>query len=315
MRQGVVNIDSEGTSSQPQMFVRRRGSQRATRSRTAPYLFVSLAVLVVIVTNIIPLVTTIWDTVHKNSLLSSEHPFVGFENYLHVLSDPAFQGALVNTLEYVGIGIIGVLVVGMPFALWVQGVKHGKGLLITMIIIPWAVPGTVNGAIWSLIFSPSNGILNGILKQLNLINHDILWLQGSRGLPVVALTLLWQAVPIGALILLAGLDHIPHELYEQCRVDGAGAFRAFWSVTLPLLRPAIAITMVQTAITGIGIFDQIYVLNGNASSTLSIVQQTYLYAFKNLDFGFGVSAAMVSTIISFSVSILVLKFIYREVEF
>ncbi len=294
---------------------RRRENNRATRSRTTPYLFVSFAVLVVIATNIIPLIITFWDTLHTNSLLSANYAFVGFRNYSHVLSDTAFQGALVNTLEYMAIAIVGVLVVGLSFALWVRGAKHGKGLLVTMIIIPWAVPGTINGAMWSLIFSPSNGVLNGILRQLGFIKQDILWLQGSTALPVVALTLLWQAVPIGALILLAGADHIPHELYEQARVDGAGVYRAFWSVTLPLLRPAIAITIVQTGITGIGIFDQIYVLNGNASSTISIVQQTYLYAFKNLDFGFGVSLAMISTLLSFMVSLLVLKFIYREVQF
>jgi multiple sugar transport system permease protein len=297
------------------LFVRRRVSQGSPRSRTAPYLLVAGAVIVVICTNLIPLAVTLWDSLHKNSLLVNGHPFVGLSNYSNVLRDPAFQGALVNTLEYVVLAVAGVLALGLLFALWVRGAKHGKGLLIMMIIIPWAVPGTVNGAIWALILSPVNGFLNGVLKQLHLIDHNILWLQGPGALPLVCLTLVWQAVPIGALILLAGVDSIPVELYEQCRVDGAGHLRTFASVTLPLLRPAIAITMVQTALTGVSIFDQIYVLNGNAPSTISIVQQTYLYAFKNLNFGLGVSAAMISTIISLVVSLSVLAFVYREVEF
>jgi multiple sugar transport system permease protein len=271
--------------------------------------------LIVIGTNIVPLGRTIWDSLHADSLLAQAHPFIGLKNYAKVLNDPAFRVALVNTLEYVGLTIVGVLGLGLPFALWVRGVRHGKALLITMIVIPWAVPGTVNGAIWSLIFSPTSGFLNGVLRELGIIHGDVLWLQSAGALPLVCLTLLWQALPIGALILLAGRESIPSDLYEQARVDGAEAGRAFWDITLPLLRPAIAITVVQTAITAVNIFDQIYVLNGNAPPTLSLVQQTYLYAFNNLDFGLGLSAAMVSTLISLGVSLAALAFVYREVEF
>src|SRR5665647_87129 len=299
----------------PNNRVRRTGRRIGTRSRITPYIFVAAAVIVVICTNAIPLSITIWDSLHADSLLVAAHPFVGLKNYAGVLGDPAFQGALANTLEYVVLAVIGVLALGLSFALWVRGAKYGKGLLITMIIVPWAVPGTVNGAIWSLIFSPINGLLNGILKQLHIISSDVLWLQGPGALPLVSLTLVWQALPLGALILLAGLENIPMELYEQAQIDGASHLRAFWSLTLPLLRPAIAITVVQTAITGVSIFDQIYVLNGNAPATLSIVQQTYVYAFKNLSFGLGMSAAMISTVISILISLAILKFVYREVEF
>lgn len=294
---------------------RRRGAGSGRESRLPPYFFVATAMVVVIGTNVMPLASTLWDSVHQNSLLSTKHPFVGLGNYISVLEDPAFQTALINTLEYVVLGIVGVIVLGLAFALWVRNVKHGKGLLIMLIVIPWAVPGTVNGAIWALILNPSSGFLNSMLKQLHLVGGEVLWLQGAGALPLISLTLIWQALPIGMLIMLAGLENIPQELNEQMRVDGAGPFRAFWSVILPLLRPVLAITIVQTAITGINIFDQIYVLNGNAPATLSIVQQTYIYAFKNLDFGFGVSAAVISTVLSLIVTLGAFAFVYREVEY
>lgn len=280
-----------------------------------PYLFVLLAIFVVISTNAIPICIAIWDSLHQNSITSPEHKFIGFSNYSDVLTDPTFQRALLNTIGYVVMTVAGVLVLGIPFALWLRGVKHGKAVLLTIVIIPWAVPGTVNGAIWSLIFSPTSGFLNGILQSAHIIDHNILWLQGAGGLPLISLTLIWQALPIATLIILAGLENIPLQVFEAARIDGGGALRTFRSITLPLLRPALAIAVVQSAITAVNIFDQIYVLNGNAPSTLSIVQQTYVYAFKSVNFGLGLSAAMMSTIISLVISLVALAAVYREVEF
>jgi len=280
-----------------------------------PYLFVGIAVVVVILTNVYPLALTVIGSFRRESGFSAEHDFIGLSNYRAILNDPEFQRACINTLEFALIAIIGVLVLGLGIAQWLHGVRRARGLLLVVAIVPWAVPGVINGAIWSLILSPSNGVLNSLLQEIGLIQHPIQWLQGPRAIPAVALTLLWQAIPIGVLVLLAGLESIPTELYEQARLDGAGPFRSFRSITLPLLRPAIAITTVTTAITGLSIFDQIYVLNGNAPATLSVVQQTYLYVFNNLAFGLGFSAAVLFLLGCLIITFLVWAFVYREVEF
>jgi multiple sugar transport system permease protein len=293
---------------------RRIGRRGGLQPRVLPYVFVSASLLIVVVLNIVPLAFTLLDSVQKNSLLDPTHPFVGLKNYVGVLTDPDFQNAFRNTMEYLVLIVVGVIGLGLPFALWLQGVKH-RGLMIALLMIPWAVPGTVNGELWSLIFKPTNGLLNGILQMLHITSTDVIWLQGSTALPLTALTLIWQVVPFATLILLAGLEYIPTELLEAARVDGAGSLTTFQRITLPLLRPAIAISIVQASISALAIFDQIYVLNGNSARTISLVQQMYLYTFRNLDFGFGVSAAMITTVVSVGVSLTVLAVVYREVEY
>ncbi len=270
--------------------------------------------LIIVAFNFVPLAFTIWDSIHLNSLLDPAHPFVGPKNYVGVLTDPAFQNAFSNTMEYLVLTVVGVIGLGLPFALWLQGVRH-RGLMLALVMIPWAVPGTVNGEVWSLIFKPTNGLLNGILHSLHVTETNVIWLQGATALPLTALTLIWQVVPIATLILLAGLEYIPTELLEAARVDGAGGLKTFRSITLPLLRPAIAISIVQSSIMALAIFDQIYVLNGNSNSTISLVQQMYLYTFRVLDFGYGVSAAMITTVVSVVFSLMILALVYREVEY
>lgn len=282
--------------------------------RLAPYLLVALGILAVIITNLIPIGATIWQSFRRNSATTPGNGFYGVSNYFKVLTDSSFVGAFVNTLGYVLIAIAGVLTLGFGAALWLKRIRRSKALLLTLIIIPWAVPGTVNGEMWSLIYNSSNGFLNKLLKGFNLLDTNVHWLHGNFALPLVGLTLLWQALPIGALVLLSGLENIPAELYEQSAIDGADGVRAFGRITVPLMRPVIAITIVQTAFTAVNFFDQIYVLNGNAPETLSIVQQTYIYAFKSLDFGLAYSTSMLTTILTLLICLIAVKFVYREVE-
>jgi multiple sugar transport system permease protein len=290
--------------------------RKGREPRFLPYVFVAATVVVLAGLNLIPLAYSIIDSLRRGSLLSQDHSFVGLQNYITVFKDPAFQNAFKNTLGYLIYTDIGVLVFGLLIALWLHGIKRHRAVLVTIVLIPWAIPGTVNGEIWALIFKPtSNGLLNGVLLKLHIIQAPVIWLQGGKSLPLVALTLIWQVVPIAALIMLAGLEYIPDELYEHATIDGGSSLQILRRITLPLLRPAIAISLVVASISAIGIFDQIYVLNGNAPSTISVVQQTYIYAFKVLDFGYAVSAAMIGTIVSVIVSLIVLRVIYREIEF
>jgi ABC-type sugar transport system permease subunit len=289
--------------------------RKGREPRFLPYVFVAGTVVVLVGLNLIPVAYSIIDSLHRGSLLSQDHSFVGLQNYITVFTDPAFQTAFKNTIGYLIYTDIGVLVFGLLIALWLHGIKRHRAIFLTIVLIPWAIPGTVNGEIWALIFKPTNGLLNGVLLKLHIISANVIWLQGAKSLPLVALTLIWQVTPIAALIMLAGLEYIPDELYEHATIDGGSSLQILRRITLPLLRPAIAIALVVASISAIGIFDQIYVLNGNASSTISVVQQTYLYAFTGLNLGYAVSAAMIGTIVSVIVSLVVLRVVYREIEF
>jgi ABC-type sugar transport system permease subunit len=291
---------------------------RHSRRRVAkqPYLLVLPALAILAVLVLYPLVVSLWDSVHVDNLEIASHAFTGASNYVHALTDPAFTGASLNTLMYLILATVGSLLGGMVIALWLHSFRRFRALFLTIIVLPWAVPGTVSGVLWSFIFNPTNGLLNAMLTSTHLISHNINWLQSSvSGQIFISASLLWQIVPISSVIFLAGLESIPRPLYEQATVDGASGFAVFGRITLPLLRPAMAIGLLNAGILGISIFDQIYVLSGYAPATISAVVQIYLYAFQGFQFGIAIAASMIVTVGTLLVSIFYLKIVYREVTY
>lgn len=280
------------------------------------YGFVAPALVLIGAVILYPLARSVYDSLHVDSLLKSDHSFIGLHNYLRVLQDPAFQRAARNTAEYTLFATVGSLLFGTVIAQWLHSLRRGRALFLVLIILPWAVPGTVAGLLWSLILNPTSGLLNAVLKTMHVIHSPHIWLSGSTtAIAFVSFSLIWQATPITALILLTGIEAVPTELYEAAAVDGAGEIRRFFHVTLPLLRPAIAISLVNVAVIGIGVFDQVYVLTQEAPATISSVIQTYLYAFQDLNFGLGIAASMLISLATLAVSLVYLKGIYREVEY
>ncbi len=286
-----------------------------------PYLLVLPAILFIGVLVIYPLLFSIFSSVHVDDLLyPALHKFVGVQNYINVLSDPSFQIAARNTVFYFIFTSLGVFLFGIVIALWLHNLPHKwRGVFLTVVILPWAVPGVVTGLLWSFIYNPTSGLLDGLLKSLHIISQNIIWFNDPKlpnlGLFLITLALLWQVVPLAAIIFVAGLESIPTTIYEAARVDGCHSWHLFSHITLPLLRPSIAIVMVQAAVLSIGIFDQVYVLTGYDPNTKSAVIQTYLYAFQNLNFGQGISAALLVTLSISVVGYIYLRFIYREVSY
>ncbi|PSR32297.1 MAG: sugar ABC transporter permease [Sulfobacillus benefaciens] len=283
-----------------------------------PYLLVLPAMAVILGLVIYPLIFSVFSSLHVDNLLyPSIHTFVGWKNYQQVLSDPSFQIAVRNTGLYFIFATVGILLFGLTISSWLHSIPHRwRGLFLTIVILPWAVPGVVTGLLWSFIYNPTSGILDGALTSLHIISHNIIWFNHtSVSLILITIALLWQIVPLASIILLAGLESIPPTIYEAATVDGCPPVRRFFRITLPLLRPSLAIVLVQTAVLSIGIFDQVYVLTGYDPSTKSAVIQTYLYAFQNLNFGQGISAALIITLGITVVGYLYLRLIYREVAY
>jgi multiple sugar transport system permease protein len=263
-----------------------------------------------------PLALSVWGSLHVDNLLVPSHRFVGLGNYTAVLRDPAFAQAAVNTLAYLVLATVGAVLAGSAMAFYLHGIRRLRAVMLVVVVLPWAIPGTVTGALWSLIFNPQTGLLDGLLLGAHLISHPILWMEGSTtAIVAVSITLIWQIAPITAVIVLAGLESIPATLFEAAAVDGATGYRAFLRITLPLLRPALAIGLLQASVAGIGVFDQIVVLNGYGPNTISVVMQLYLYAFRDFNFGLGIAASMIVTVSALLVSVVYLKGLYREVEY
>jgi multiple sugar transport system permease protein len=218
--------------------------------------------------------------------------YVGLRNYGEVLRDPDARSAVLHTLEYLALALVLEMSLGVTIAVVLHRVFRGRGIVLAILILPWALPSVVSGVLWRRIFDPDNGLLNSALMHLHIINHPIVWLASNLwALPAITLVHVWGVLPLISLIFLAGLQNIPDEVYSASAVDGASPVRQFWHITLPLLRPSMAVALTVGTILGIGIFDEVFVLNGTAVNTRSILMQVYNTTFANADFAHGTALA------------------------
>lgn len=211
--------------------------------------------------------------------------FVGLQNYADVISSSEARSAFGHTLAYLGIALTLETVGGIAMALTVNRLAHGRDVLLAILILPWALPPIVNGVLWQRIYDPDNGLLNSALLHLHIIHKPVVWLaSGGGGILLIALVHVWGVVPLASLIYLAGLQSIPEEVYNASAVDGASPLQQFFHITLPLLRPSIAVALTIGTVWGISIFGEIFVLNGSALNTRSMFVEIYNLAFANGDF-------------------------------
>jgi multiple sugar transport system permease protein len=254
--------------------------------------------------------------VHDDPLTGPNH-FTGFGNFITAFHDPEVRQSLVNTGWYALFGVALMVGLGTGIALLLQHPFRGRGLILAIVILPWALPGVVEGVIWSWIYNPNFGVLNSVLKSLHLIGQYQLFI-GTHQVEtifLIALVQAWQITPLAALIVLAALQAIPDELYEAASVDGASWPRLTTSVTLPLIRPALAIATVEALVMSLNIFDQVYVLNANSTTASSLMSTTYFITFQNLNFGEGYALSLLATVVTVVLAVGSVKLLYRKIEY
>lgn len=271
-----------------------------------------LAVLAVLV--VYPLVLGFWLSLRSVHFASgTADTFIGLKNYLNVLGSAESRSALVHTMGYVAVAVVLEIVFGTLIALVLDRAFRGRGILFAVLILPWALPGIVGGLLWMRILNPDNGLLNSLLYQLHLIDHYQVWFSSPvASIVLIAIVHVWGVLPLIALIILSGLQSVPEELHAAAAVDGAGAIAQFRYVTLPLIRPAMAVALTIGTVAALGIFDEIYILNGTALGTRSIQTQIYLTTFGQLDFGRGTAMAFLLALVTILFSIAYLRGLRRQ---
>ena len=264
-----------------------------TERQILGWLFVAPAIVLVVVLVLYPMVHGFQQSIESGGFLFGEKPgYVGLRNYRDVIHDPASRDAMRHTLEYVVLAVALEMVLGIFVAVTLHRVFRGRGFVLAVLILPWALPSVVSGVLWRRVFDPDNGLLNSLLMQLHIISEPHVWLASGRGAIVwITLVHVWGVLPLVSLIFLAGLQSIPEEVYSASAVDGAGPLRQFRHITLPLLRPSMAIALTVGTLLAIAIFDEIYVLNGTALNTRSILIQVYNTTFAQADFAHGTALA------------------------
>jgi multiple sugar transport system permease protein len=298
------------------------GAEPSTRRRHRPsssgplaYVLVAPVILFIAGLALVPAVFTIVQSFFTVNALDPPTRFSGLANFRHLAADDAIRSSMANTLLYVVIGVVLSTVLGVAMAVLLQRPFRGRSFVIAVLILPWALPGVVEGILWSGIFDPNAGLVSSVLGDLGLGgNHLLLGQNRLLTIFLIELVQVWQITPLSVLLVLAALQLIPDELYEAAQIDGCGRWGVLRSITLPLARPGIAVCMVQALVATLNVFDQPYVLNGAASTGATVTMQTYFVSFQNLDFGQGYALSLFITVLTLVGSLLIVKAVYRKVE-
>ena len=282
------------------------------RNRLLPYLFVSPALATILLIALFPLGWTVWESLHAHDLRMPwlGRPFVGVDNYVEIAGDRRFWGALGHTAFFTAATIVLELGLGLFLALPMNRAFRGRGLVRAAIIVPWAIPTVVAALLWRFMFDSQAGIANAVLVSAGLLDQPIVWFihAATAWVPVI-LADVWKTTPFVALLLLAGLQNIDRSLYEAAAVDGAGPWWQLRHITLPLLRPAILVTLIFRTLDAFRVFDLIYVLTGGGpgTSTEPIALYTFNALLQNLQFGYGSALSVVVFLVTFGLAMLYIR--------
>lgn len=266
-----------------------------------------------------PIVYSFWLSLQKYNLKRPDlRRFIWFANYRELLTDTTFLNSVKVSCIFSLASVALIVVLSVSLALLLNERFIGRGALRSLVLLPWAIPGVVNGLMWSWIFNSRVGALNGLLFSLGLIDEYRVWLIDTRMALMLAIVAnVWNVLPFSVIILLAGLSTVPGELYDAARVDRAGVLQRFRQVTLPWLMHPLLIVLILQTMNAFRTFDVIYILTGGGpgEATNVIALQTVRTVLDFTDFGLGNAYAYVITLITFVISLFYVAVLYRRGSF
>ncbi|HEY6918727.1 MAG TPA: sugar ABC transporter permease [Tabrizicola sp.] len=263
-----------------------------------------------------PLLRTIWFSL-TNTMLSDLYggEFIGFDNYLSIrvlesgrviyrgtLVDPAWWNAVWNTVRFAFVSVFFETVLGLIVALVLNAEFKGRGFVRAAILIPWAIPTIVSAKMWAWMLNDQFGIINDIMLNLGLIDQKIAWTASvDTAMYAVLMVDIWKTTPFMALLILAGLQMVPRDIYEAAKLDGINPVKVFFKITLPLIRPALAVAIIFRMLDALRIFDLVYVLTPNsaATKTMSVISRENMIDFDKFAYGAAQSTLLFAIIAIF----------------
>ena len=276
---------------------RRRRSRLQRRQARLAWLLLLPALAVVAFVAIYPLGKTIYQSFTNQEFMAGMEPtkWVGLQNYRDLWHDTIFRQSVWETIKFTLITVSFEFVLGMIIALVVNSNFKGRGAMRAAMLVPWAIPTVVAAQMWKWMFDDVFGVINDAGVRLHIINHSRAWISDPvTSLASVSAVDIWKTTPFVALLLLAGLQVIPTDLYEAAAVDGANKLQQFWRITLPLLRPAILVTLIFRTLDALRVFDVFYVFYGNRpdTQTMAIYAQSTIVGDGHVGYGSAISVAI-----------------------
>jgi len=272
-----------------------------SRARAAMVFLLPMIIALIIVAGW-PLYRTIYFSFTNASLSHLDAAqFIGFKNYFNwitlksgktiysgVLADPAWWNAVWNTVRFAFVSVLPETIIGTIVALVLNADFVGRGLVRAAILVPWAIPTIVSAKMWGWMLNDQFGMINDLFLKLHLIDHKIAWIANPDTAMIAVLVVdIWKTTPFMALLILAGLQMIPKDIYEATAIDGVHPIKVFFRVTLPLVRPALMVAVIFRLLDAMRIFDLIYVLTPNSSQTktMSVIARENLIDFDKFAYG------------------------------
>lgn len=283
---------------------------RRARARSLPgYLFLLPGFAVLVVVMVYPVVQAAVMSFEKWSVRPDvANTFVGFANYARALRDPIFWRAMANAGVYLVGTVPAQIALGLLCAVALNSAFRGRTAFRVMIYIPVITSWVVVSILFRYLFADDNGLVNYLLTDVTgLVSQHIHWFDGRwTAMAVISMLGVWKGVGWSMLIFLAALQAVPRELYEAAQMDGAGAARQFWYITIPAIRRTLSFVTILLVIGAFNVFISVRLITDGGPANLTQVPLTYLYekAFGSLDFGYGSAMALILTIVVFVLSVI-----------
>lgn len=275
-------------------MVRSSRPDRLARHRTlVPWLLLTPMLAALLLVAAWPLFRTLWFSFTDATLFDlGAARYVGLANFALLLVDPEWWRSVRNTLVFTAVSVTLEIALGFAIALALNRQFPGRGPLRAAVLIPWAIPTVVSAKMWGWMFHDVYGVVNAILLHLGIIGAPVAW-TASPDLAMVALIAVdvWKTTPFVVLLLLAGLQMLPQDYYDAAEVDGASSISKFVSITLPLMKPSLAVAVIFRALDAMRMFDLVYVLTGSNRETMTMAVYARQQLFDFQDFGLGSAAS------------------------
>jgi len=292
----------------------RRGAFALKRRQWEPFAFASPSLVLIALVIVFPLGYAFYLSLQNFDLsIGPEYQFIGGRNYAEALfRDQRFLGSIWNTAVIIAPSLVLELLLGLGLALLLGRVIRGRPVITALLAIPAMVSPVMGAMAWRMLYGVKYGAINNLGRQLGLLDVYFDWF-ASPVIAVIAVVLveIWHNTPFMMLVLLAGLQSIPQELYEAAKVDGASSWQAFWSVTLPLLKFTMAVGVMIRLIDLTKLFGLIFILTfgGPGGATETVAFNTYLVGFKDFRMSY---ASALSYVIVGGVFVLTLIFLWIQ---
>ena len=272
--------------------------------RRIAYYMILPALLIILIVAFYPVAQALYLSL-TNSNINGAGPFVGLRNYVLMFQNSEFQEGLKNTVIFTAVSVFFEFVLGLAIALAINRAFRGRGLVRAAVLVPWAFPTVISAVMWRLMFQDQVGIIQYVASALNIISQPIL---SDKTLLLIGAIMVdtWKTTPFMALLLLAGLQVIPGDVYEAARVDGANVVQRFFRITLPLLKPTILVAVLFRTLDSYRVFDLFWAMSNRELESLS----TFVYKgvrISQLNFPLGNAASVFIFVSAFLLALFFIK--------